>query len=65
VHEGRFRIFAVSTIDEGIELLTGTAAGARGADGKFPVDSINGCVERRLDAFAETARAFVRVGNAD
>jgi len=58
VREGRFRIFAVATIDEGIELLTGTAAGVRGEDGTYPADSLNGRVERRLSAFADTARAF-------
>jgi predicted ATP-dependent protease len=65
VREGRFRIYAVGTIDEGIELLTGTPAGARGADGTFPADSINGRVERRLSAFADTARAFARPGERD
>jgi lon-related putative ATP-dependent protease len=63
VRSGHFRIFAVSTIDEGIALLTGTAAGARGDDGRFPRDSINGRVERRLNDFAATARAFARAGN--
>lgn len=33
---GRFHIHSVSHIDEGIELLTGREAGARGADGAFP-----------------------------
>lgn len=59
---GKFRILPVETIDQGIELLTGVAAGARGADGKFPPDSINGKVEARLSAFAEAARRFVRDG---
>ena len=65
VREGRFRIFAVSTIDEGIELLTGISAGTRGADGRFPVDSINGRVERRLNKFAEAGRAFARASGMD
>jgi lon-related putative ATP-dependent protease len=65
VREDRFRIYAVSTIDEGIELLTGMPAGARGDDGRFPADSINGRVERRLSAFADTARAFARPGEHD
>jgi lon-related putative ATP-dependent protease len=60
--EGRFHIYAVSTIDEGIELLTGMPAGARGADGTFPADTINDRVERRLSAFADAARAFARPG---
>jgi predicted ATP-dependent protease len=56
--EGRFRIYPVSHIDEGIELLTGLPAGARGADGRFPDDSINGRVEATLTRFAEAARAY-------
>jgi lon-related putative ATP-dependent protease len=63
VRQGQFRIFAVSTIDEGIELLTGLSAGTRGADGKFPAESINGRVERRLVEFAETARAFGHIAD--
>lgn len=51
--EGRFRIYAVRTIDEGIELLTGMPAGERGEDGKFPEGTINRLVEDRLIALAE------------
>ena len=36
VAAGTFAIHAVSTIDQGIELLTGVAAGERGSDGAFP-----------------------------
>ncbi len=57
---GKFRIYPVSTIDQGIELLTGVPAGERGPDGRFPKDSINGRVEARLAAFAEAARRFGR-----
>jgi len=53
---GRFRVFPVATIDEGIELLTGVPAGARGPDGRFPEGSVNGRVEARLLSFAEAAR---------
>lgn len=59
---GRFHVFLVETIDEGIELLTGLAAGERGADGRFPDASVNGRVEARLLAFAKAARASARPG---
>ncbi len=59
---GRFRIHAVRTIDEGIEILTGTAAGRRRADGTFPPGSINDRVRKRLLAFAETRRDFAKTG---
>ena len=57
---GRFGIYPVSTIDQGITQLTGIAAGERGADGRFPPDSINGRVEARLVAYAEARRRFGR-----
>ncbi len=52
-----FHIYPVQTIDEGLALLTGRAAGERGADGKFPFESINRLVEDRLLELAERARA--------
>ena len=58
---GRFRILPVARIDQGIALLTGRPAGARGPDGAYPADSVNGRVEARLRAFAEARRAFGRV----
>jgi hypothetical protein len=58
VAAGRFRIFPVDTIDEGIELLTGRPAGARDAAGTFPANSINRFVEDHLLAFAEARHRF-------
>ena len=57
---GRFRILPVTSIDQGIALLTGRTAGARDAAGAYPEDSVNGRVEARLRAFAEARRAFGR-----
>jgi lon-related putative ATP-dependent protease len=57
VQAGRFHIYAVSTIDEGIELLTGVPAGVRGEDGEFPQGTVNRRVEDRLRLFAEQARS--------
>ena len=37
VKEGKFHIYSVSTIDEGIEILTGVPAGKKNKDGNFPV----------------------------
>jgi predicted ATP-dependent protease len=64
VDAGRFAIYAVSHIDEGIEILTGVKAGERGADGKFPDGTINRLVEDKLKLFAERARAFARAKGA-
>ncbi|MFP6690503.1 MAG: AAA family ATPase [Alphaproteobacteria bacterium] len=60
VRDGRFHVYAVSTIDQGIETLTGVKAGERGKNGAFPPDSINGRVEARLMELAEQRRAFAR-----
>ena len=60
--EGKFTIHPVSTIDRGIEILTGIKAGERGADGQFPPGTINRLVEDKLHAFAELGRRFSRDG---
>jgi predicted ATP-dependent protease len=57
---GKFHLYAVETIDEGIEILTGLPAGRRNEQGKFPEGSINQKVEQQLIEFAEQARAFCR-----
>ncbi len=56
VREGRFHIWAIAHIREGIELLTGVEAGTRGEDGSYPADTIFGRVERRLDTLYKNAR---------
>jgi predicted ATP-dependent protease len=53
VRDGKFHIYSVETIDQGIEILTGIPAGDPDAAGKFPPDSINGRVEARLIELAE------------
>lgn len=58
VAAGQFHIYPVETIDEGIELLTGTPAGSRGLDGRFPEGTVNRRVEDRLTAFAEARRRY-------
>ncbi len=55
---GRFHIYPIASIDEGIALLTGRAAGQRGADGNYPAETINRLVEDRLRAFANVRRSF-------
>jgi predicted ATP-dependent protease len=56
--QGTFRVYAVESADQGIELLTGRAAGERAPDGSFPPESVNGLVAARLEALAQAARAF-------
>jgi lon-related putative ATP-dependent protease len=58
VAQQKFHIYPVSTVDEGIELLTGLPAGVRDENGLFPDGTINQRVEVRLLILAEQARAF-------
>ena len=58
VREGRFRIYAVGTIDEGIEILTGKPAGTQQADGSYPEGTINFLVERKLTELAKGIQKF-------
>jgi hypothetical protein len=62
---GRFAVYPVATIDEGIALLTGLEAGIRGDDGNFPAGSISRRVEDRLRAFASIRRNFERQSQAE
>jgi len=59
---GRFAVYPVSTIDEGIALLTGRAAGIREADGNYPPETINRRVEECLRGFANIRRSFSYLG---
>jgi predicted ATP-dependent protease len=55
---GRFHVFAVRTIDEGIELLTGVPAGERDAKAQFPAETVNRLVEDRLIGLTDRRRRF-------
>ena len=52
VKNGKFHIYAVSTIDEGIELLTGVPAGKRDEKGRFPAGTINYLAYEKLKKYA-------------
>lgn len=58
VRDGRFHLWAVTTIDEGIEILTGVPAGERQADGSWPEGSVNARVDQRLRQMAEALHKF-------
>ncbi len=63
VRNGMFHIYAVSTIDEGIEVLTGIEAGEKDDDGKYPDGAIHFMVERRLEEMSRRARRARRGAN--
>ncbi|MEN8124845.1 MAG: ATP-binding protein [Bacteroidota bacterium] len=49
VKEGKFHIWAISNIDEGIEILTGYPSGKRLKDGSFSKNSVHHMVDNRID----------------
>ncbi len=57
VDAGRFRVIAVSTIEEGIETLSGIPAGEADDTGVFPEGSVFARVTARLDAMRQAAEA--------
>jgi predicted ATP-dependent protease len=63
VKGGKFHIYSVSTIDEGIEVLTGITAGERDAKGRYPQDSVNGFVEKKLRRYAEELKRMNASGD--
>ena len=58
VKAGAFHIYAIETVDEGIELLTGTPAGEHQPDGTYPAHTVHHAVQARLRALAEGQRSF-------
>jgi predicted ATP-dependent protease len=58
VKAGQFQVYAIETVDQAVELLTGVPAGKRDRTGDFTEGSINQRVEARLIELAETQRDF-------
>jgi lon-related putative ATP-dependent protease len=58
VKEGKFHIYSVKSIDEGIEILTDKKAGEKQPDGTFPKGTINYLVNEKLKELAEGLKKF-------
>ncbi len=58
IKQGRFHVYSAKTIDEGIEILTGVAAGERRKDGTYPKGTINCLVDKRLEHMARRLKDF-------
>jgi lon-related putative ATP-dependent protease len=61
VEEKQFHIYAISTADEGMAILTGKEAGERRLDGSYPEGTINRAVQDRLRELAQRVRSFAHV----
>jgi len=53
VRKGRFHVYAISSVDEGMEILTGVKAGTPDRQGRYPKGTINRRVADRLAEMAE------------
>jgi lon-related putative ATP-dependent protease len=58
VKAGKFHIYPIKTIEEGIEQLTGIAAGKQLPNGSYEPNSIYGLVDKRLGEMAEAIKRF-------
>jgi lon-related putative ATP-dependent protease len=58
VRKGKFHIYPIKSVDEGIEILTGVPAGRKLLSGEFTKGSVNDRVQQRLDEMAHAWREF-------
>jgi len=58
IKKGKFHIYPIKVISEGIEILTGVRAGERRPDGSFEKGTINDLVQRRLNDMADRIKEF-------
>ena len=58
VKEGKFHIYAVKSVDDGIEVLTSVPAGDRQRDGSYLEGTVNYLVDKRLRELARSMRGF-------
>lgn len=61
VRDGKFHIWAVDTVDQGIEVLTGVPAGEEKPEGGYPKGTVHFLVEKRLQELAEAAKEFMPI----
>jgi len=53
VKKGQFHVYRVSTVEQGIEILTGVAAGTPDPDGNYPEASVYGKIQEKLKRYLE------------
>ena len=63
VREGQFHIYQVATVEEGIEILTGTAAGVADENGHFPSDTVFGRIQNKLGTYRQRWQALKQAGH--
>jgi predicted ATP-dependent protease len=58
VAEGKFHIWPVSRVEQGLEILTGMTAGARNGDGGFEAGTLFALMNGKLEEMAKTLKQF-------
>jgi len=58
VASGKFHVWPVCKVEQGIEILTGDAAGEKDGNGKFGVETVFALVDDRLRDMAKTLKEF-------
>ena len=58
VKKGKFHVWAVSSVDEGMELLTGVSAGKWDGKSRYPTGTVNRLAADRLDEMARSLRDY-------
>ena len=56
--EGKFHVYPVRSIDEGVEILTGVEAGVAAADGSYDEGTVHGLVDLELQRLAKGWKTF-------
>ena len=65
VDEGKFHVYAISSIDEGMRLLTGKKMGKKVTGGDYEKGTINDRIQKRLLEMAKRYVSFAKAGNGD
>lgn len=63
VGEDKFHIWAVKSVEEGIEILTGVKAGKRQKDGKYEPDTVFSRADEKLSNYADRLVKFQKESN--
>ncbi len=65
VSRGKFHIYPVKSIDEGIEILSGLPAGSQAVDGRFEPGTVHDLVDKELQRLAQSWKDFAEEKKAD
>jgi predicted ATP-dependent protease len=60
VKAGKFHVYAIDTVDQGLELVTGVPAGVLGTDGTYPAGTVHHAAQERLFEMAQSLRDWMR-----